>query len=93
MPPSAKTPGGLPIAPPMQAIIVDCVPIVDPQLTAIIGDNAEPVVTGLADSQRACPSHCEMIAPSKTTPFPVCVAVVHHLAEYLMIGESIGSGK
>jgi len=77
--PRTKMLDGLPIPPAVQAIVVNCVSIVDPQLAPIIGDNAEPVVTGLADSQRACPSHCEVIAPSKTTPFPVCVAVVHHL--------------
>jgi hypothetical protein len=36
MPPGALLLGGLPIAPTMQAIVVDCVPIVDPQLAAII---------------------------------------------------------
>ena len=36
MPPGTLMLGGLPIAPTMQAIVVDCVPIVDPQLAAII---------------------------------------------------------
>jgi hypothetical protein len=36
MPPSALMLGGLTIAPTMQAIIIDCVPIVDPELAAII---------------------------------------------------------
>jgi hypothetical protein len=77
--PRTKMLDGLPITPAVQAIIVNRVPIVDPQLAPIIGDNAEAVMTGLADFQLACPSHCEVIAPSKTTPFSVCVAVIHHL--------------
>jgi hypothetical protein len=32
----AKMLDGLPIAPSVQAIIVDCVPVVDPQLASII---------------------------------------------------------
>jgi hypothetical protein len=36
IPPSTKMPGGLAIAPAMQPIVVDGVPIVDPQLAAIV---------------------------------------------------------
>ena len=36
MPPGTLVLVGLPIAPTMQAIVVDCVPIIDPQLAAII---------------------------------------------------------
>jgi hypothetical protein len=77
--PRTKMLYSLPIAPSMQSIVVDGVPFVDPQLAPIIGDKAEPVMTRFADSQRACPSHCEVIAPCKTAPFSVCVAVVHCL--------------
>jgi len=53
--------GGLAVAPAMQTIIVDRVPIVDPQLAAIIRDNAEAIMAGPEDSQSACPTHCEVI--------------------------------
>merc|ERR1719199_898120 len=68
MPPTAEMPVGLSVAPAMQTIIVDGVPIVDPQLTAIIGDNAEPVVARPEDSQAACPTHSEVITSSKSRP-------------------------
>jgi hypothetical protein len=60
-PPGAEMPRGFAVAPAMQAVIVDGVTIIDPQLTAIIGDNAEPVVARLEDSQAACPTHSEVI--------------------------------
>jgi hypothetical protein len=50
MSPTAKIPDGLPIPPTMQTIVVDCVPIVDPQLAPVIGDDAESVLAGFADS-------------------------------------------
>jgi hypothetical protein len=71
---------GFAVAPAMQAIIVDGVPIVDPQLTAIIGDNAEPVVARSEDSQAACPTHCEVITSSEARPLAACVAIVHCMA-------------
>jgi len=66
MPSSALMLIGLPIAPTMQAIIIDCVAIVDPQLTPIIGVNAEPVMACPEDSQAACPTHSEVICACKT---------------------------
>jgi len=77
MPPSTKTPVGLPISPAVQAIIVDCVLVVNPQLTAIIGDNAEPVVARPEDSQAACPTHSKVIASLESRPFTACVAIVN----------------
>jgi hypothetical protein len=44
MPPSTNMPPDLTIAPTVQAVVVDCVPIVEPQLATIIGDNAEMVM-------------------------------------------------
>ena len=44
MPPSADMPSDLPIAPAMQAIIVNRVSIVEPQLAPIVGDDAEIIV-------------------------------------------------
>ena len=69
----------LAIAPAMQAIVVNGIPVVDPQLASIIGDDAEPVVAVLADSQDACPTDGEVIASDKALPFAVRVAIVHHL--------------
>jgi hypothetical protein len=43
MPPSANIPFGHPAAPAMQAIVVNCVSVVNPQLAPIIGDNLEVV--------------------------------------------------
>jgi hypothetical protein len=69
----------LTIAPTMQAVVVDCIPIVDPQLAPVIGDDAETVIANSSDFQAACPTYSEVIASGKTTPFAVCVAVVYHL--------------
>jgi hypothetical protein len=63
----------------MQAIIVDCVPVVDPQLAAVIRDNPEPISASLEDSHAACPTHSKMIASRKTGPSATCVFIVHHL--------------
>jgi hypothetical protein len=42
--PSANTLDNLTISPAVQAIIVDCVSVVNPQLTPIIRDNAETIM-------------------------------------------------
>jgi hypothetical protein len=68
---------GLSVAPAVQAIVVNRVPIVDPQLAAIIRNEAEVVMACLEDPQAACPTYCEMVASSKTRPFATCVAIVH----------------
>ena len=44
MPTSTNVLSDLPIAPTVQAIVVDCITVVDPQVAPIIGDNAEMVV-------------------------------------------------
>jgi hypothetical protein len=80
MPPSTHVWPGLSIAPAMQAIIVNCVSVVDPQLAAIIRDNAKIVTTCPEDSQAACPPHCKVVAPGEPRPFATRVAVVHHMA-------------
>jgi len=77
--PRPKMLDGLPIPPTMQAIIVDCVSIVNPQLASVIGDDAESVLAVLADSQAACPSHCKVIATGKTRPLSTSVAIVNCL--------------
>jgi hypothetical protein len=70
---------GLPIAPTMQAIIIDRVSIVNPQLASIIGDDAESVLACPANSQAACPSHREVITTGKAAPLSACVAIVNCL--------------
>jgi hypothetical protein len=80
MPPATNMPPHLPIAPAMQTIVIDCVPIVDPQFAPIIGDNAESVMASLEDPQASSPTDSKMIAAGKTWPSPTCVFVVHHLA-------------
>jgi hypothetical protein len=76
-PATTKTPGGFPVAPAMQAIVIDCVPVVYPQLAAIIGDDAEPVIASLEDPQTACPTRSEVIAAGVTWPSATCIAIVH----------------
>jgi len=86
--PSAKMLGGLAIAPAMQTIVINCIPIVDPQLASIIGDNAEAVAARLSDFQGTGPTHSKVVASSKTAPFPVCVAVVNYLDSASHIGST-----
>jgi len=75
-PSTTKTPGGLPVAPTMQAIVVNCVSIVDPQLTSIVRVNAEAVIASLEDSQAACPTNGEVISPSESGPSATCVFII-----------------
>jgi len=76
-PATTKALVGLPIAPAMQAIVVDRVSIVNPQLAAIIRDNAKSVMACPEDSQAACPTYSKVIFSGKPSPFATCVAVVH----------------
>jgi hypothetical protein len=76
MRPSPKVFDCHPIAPTMQAIIIDGVPIVDPQLAPIVRNNAEVVIACPADSQPACPTHSKVITSSETRPLAVCVTVI-----------------
>jgi hypothetical protein len=50
MSPTTKMLDGFSITPAMQAVIVNGVPFIDPQLAPIIGDDAKPVLPRLADS-------------------------------------------
>jgi len=79
-PPSMQMLPGLSIAPTVQAIVVNGVSIVDPQLAAIIRQNAEMVMAGLEDSQAASPTHSKVITSFETAPFLACVAIVHCMA-------------
>jgi hypothetical protein len=60
----------------MQAIIVDRVPIVDPQLATIIRNDAEAVLACPPDAQNTCPTHGKVITSGETLPFAVCVAII-----------------
>ena len=78
-PSSTHMPSGCSATPSMQAIVVNCVPIVDPQLTPIIGYELEVVMARPENSHAASPTHSKVIATRKARPFTTCVAVVHHL--------------
>ena len=78
-PPTTNIPSGHSAAPAVQAIVVNCVSIVDPQLASIIGNELEVVTAALEDSQTASPTHCKVIATSEPRPFATCVAIVNHL--------------
>merc|ERR1719265_2543864 len=78
-PSCTNTPSRHSTAPTMQAVVVNCVTIVEPQLASIIGYKLEVVRTAPKDSQAACPPHREVIASNEARPFASCVAVVHHV--------------
>jgi hypothetical protein len=79
MPPATKMFGDFPIAPTVQAVIVDCVPVIDPKLTAIIGYNTKSIMARLENSQAACPTHSKVIASGKPRPPASGVAIIHHV--------------
>ena len=82
MPPAAKSPVGLAISPSVQAIVVDGVAIVNPQLAAVIRNDTETVMASPEDSQAACPTHGKVIASGEARPFTTCIAIVHHLTRH-----------
>ena len=84
MPASAKTPIGFAITPAMQAVVVDCVPIVDPQLATIIRDDTEAIIARPENSQTSRPTNGEMIASGKSRPPATCVTIVHKLMGHAM---------
>jgi hypothetical protein len=63
----------------MQAIIIDCIPIVNPQFASIVGNNAESIPARAEDSHAASPTNSKMIASSKTRPPATRVPVVNNL--------------
>ena len=79
VPTPAEGPGGLRVAPTVQAIVVDSVTVVEPQLAPIIRDNAESVMATPEDSHLTCPTNGEVVTSRKTWPPAPSVAVVHHL--------------
>merc|ERR1719424_1343259 len=87
-PSTTNIPTGHATAPAVQAIVVNCVSIVDPQLASIIGYELEVVTPALEDSQAACPAHSKVIATSEPRPFCTCIAIVHHVSPASMCGSA-----
>ena len=69
----------LSVAPAVQTIVIDCVSVVDPQLTPIVGDKTEVVMARSEDSQATRPTHSEVIVTAKSRPPATCVTIVHIL--------------
>jgi hypothetical protein len=80
LPPTTQISIGLPIAPAVQPIIVNCVSIVDPELASIIRNDAESVVTPPEDSHASRPTNCKLITSSKTWPLATSVPVVYSMS-------------
>ena len=78
-PSTTNVPSGHSSTPAVQAIIVNGVPIVDPQLASVIRDELEVVTAAPEDSQPTSPTHCKVVSTSESWPSATCVAVVHNL--------------
>jgi hypothetical protein len=76
-PPSTHMRSGLSIAPAMQAIIVNCVPVVNPQLAPIIGNKAKVIMACFEDSQASRPTNSEVVPDAIARPIATCVTIVH----------------
>ena len=76
-PPSTNISSGHTTAPTVQAIVVDGIAVVNPQLAPIIGDKLEVVVACSEDSQTTSPTHSKVIASGKARPFTIGVSVAH----------------
>jgi len=74
--PASYVPASLPTAPAMEAVVVDGVPAVDPQLGSIVGADPEPVPAPAEDANTASPAHSEVVGTSESRPAAICVAVV-----------------
>jgi hypothetical protein len=79
-PTSANLPSGHSTSPAMEAVVVDCVSVVYPQLAPIIGDKLEVIAAAFEDSHAPCPAHSEMITSPEARPSATCVAIIHHTA-------------
>ena len=84
MPPCTNVPSGVPGTPPVQAIVVDRVSVVEPEVAPIIRDNLEMVITCLENSHAACPTHGEVIVSVEPWPPSTCVAIVYSLARFFV---------
>jgi hypothetical protein len=79
MPPTTNLPPGHSTAPPMQAIVVNGVSIVDPELAAIVRNKLEMVTATPEKSHAACPTHSEVITSMEARPLATCVTIVHDM--------------
>jgi len=76
VPSSPDVPIGFAIPPAVAPIIVDGVPVVDPQLGTIIGNEREPVMACSEEPDTAGPAHSKVVGTSESRPAATCVAVV-----------------
>jgi hypothetical protein len=78
----------LSVAPTMQTIVVNRVPIVNPQVASVIGNNAETVMASPIDSRTASPADSEMIIAMETWPPVMGIAVVHIMLPASHVGPA-----
>jgi hypothetical protein len=83
--PSSQMSPCLTITPPVTAIIVDRVPIINKQIAAVVRDNAVMIPAASEDSHASCPTHSKVIVPGEARPSATCVPVVYHLTPSLHV--------
>jgi hypothetical protein len=66
VPSTTQVSSSFPVPPTMQAIVVDRVTIVDPQLASIVRNNAVIIPTSPEDAHATCPTRSEMITACET---------------------------
>jgi hypothetical protein len=74
----------------MQTIIIDCVPVIDPQLASIIRDDAKPVMACSSDCQGTHPAYRKVITSCEAAPLATSVAIIHHLDSASHVGLAAG---
>merc|ERR1719199_1338782 len=88
VPPTTVMPSGHPAAPAVQAIIVERVAVVDPELASIIGDELKMVPSSTPNDHPACPTRSKVISTAPAAPPAACVAVVHPRAVASMVNPA-----
>jgi hypothetical protein len=86
--PSSNSSPSFPIAPSVQAVIVDCIPVVNPQLASIIRNDAVSVIASPEDSHTSCPTRSKVIASGKARPPSTRVPIVHCLTPTSHLGPA-----
>merc|ERR1711881_610899 len=69
---------GFAIPPAVEPTIVDRVPVVDPQLGSVIGNEREPVNACSVEADTGSPAHSEVGGTTESRPAATCVAVVDY---------------
>jgi hypothetical protein len=87
--PSANTPRSFPIAPTMQAIIVDRVTVINPKLASIVRNDAETIVAFPEKSHTTCPTGSEVIISSEARPSAPGVPVVNRVTPTSHVGPAM----